>query len=240
MLHALPISPCPSWAAGSRTRAWVLAALAALVALPAMAQECPTGQRRMNFPPDGYFEFWRHSTASSDRATEEWWYSEGRQKRHERLPLANGSLDEYFDFATQQLTIVQYSGTTIVECTRFTVTIQDERPSVGPWCFQFVSEENLGGLLPVERWNRISGFTVAQDVFVQRVGEELIPLWLYNRESTTIYTAYMNFSAVVDDADLDLPCTPIDFPGSPTEALSALEAKHGLPAGTLTGTEEGR
>lgn len=238
MLDALPFSPCPPKAASFPIRAWVLAALAALLApLPALAQECPTGQRRMTFPPEGYFEFWRNSTAGANSATEEWWFSESRQKRHERLPLNGGSFDEYFDFATQQVTIVQFSGSTIVECSRFTTPTQYQRPSVGPWCFQSVSSENLGGLLPVERWNRVNGFLVAQDVFAQRIGEDLIPLWLYNRESTTSHTAYMNFNAAVEDADFDLPCTPVDFPGSATEALRNLEARHGLPAGTLTGSE---
>ena len=240
MLRSSPVRDRSFLAARSRTRSWALAALAAILALPAFAQECPTGQRRMTFPPDGYFEFWRYSTVGSNRATEEWWYSESRQKRHERLPLNGGSLDEYFDFATQQLTIVQYAGSTIIQCDRFTTPIQYQRPSVGPWCFQPVSEENLGGLLPVERWNRVSGIIVSQDVFAQRIGEELIPLWLYNRESSTIYTAYLNFNAEVDDADLDLPCTPVDIPGSASEALRDLETRHGLPPGTLTGTEEGQ
>jgi hypothetical protein len=214
----------------------------ALLSAPLLAQSCPAGQRLMTFPPEGYFEFWRHSTVSSNRATEEWWYSESRQKRHERLPLGNGSLDEYFDFAAQTLTLVQLTGGNIAQCDRFSVALTYVRPSVGhvvasenppAWCFSVVSDENLGGLLPVERWNRLNGLTVAQDVFAQRLGDDLIPLWLYNRESATVFTSFMNFSTVVDDADLDPPCTPIDIETNAADALRALEVEHGLPPGTL-------
>lgn len=224
-----------------RARILLRCALCLLLLLPAhsaFAQSCPAGQRLMTFPPDGYFEFWRHSTASADRATEEWWYSESRQKRQERLPLANGSLREYFDFTAQTITIVQVSGSNVVQCDRFSVALTYVRPrvdpfSTNPWCFGYVGDENLGGLLPVERWSRVSGVTVLQDVFAQRVGDELIPLWLFNRESATIFTSYLNFSTVVDDADLDPPCTPIDMEIDAADALRALEVEHGLPPGTL-------
>ncbi|MCB1628349.1 MAG: hypothetical protein KDI48_11500 [Xanthomonadales bacterium] len=226
-----------------------LCLLALLSAHSAIAQSCPAGQRLMTFPAEGYFEFWRHSTVSGNRATEEWWYSESRQKRQERLPLANGSLREYFDFTAQTITIVQVSGSNVVQCDRFSAALTYVRPSVGAvtnttsppaWCFSYVGDENLGGLLPVERWNRIDGFTVTQDVFAQRVGDELIPLWLYNRESTNIFTPFMNFSAVVEDADLDPPCTPIDMEIDAAVALRALEVEHDLPPGTLGGGEVGQ
>lgn len=193
----------------------------------------------MTFPPEGYVEFWRRTTTGLDRSTEEWWYSEARQLRVERLTFSNGSLREYFDFTAQTITIVQTAGSSIVDCTRYPTTTTYSRPSVGPWCFGYVSDENLGGLLPVERWNRVNGIAVSQDVFAQRVGDELIPLSLFNRDSITIYTAYLNFSPVIEDSDFELPCTPVIGGTSAIEALRALEIQHDLPPGTLTGAETG-
>ena len=211
----------------------------------AIAQSCPAGQRLLSFPPEGYFEYWRSTSTGLNRSTEEWWYSESRQKRHERLPFSNSFLSEYYDFTTQKLTVVEIAGSNILQCNRFSITQSYARPrvdtfSTNPWCFSYVSDENLGGLLPVERWNRISGITVAQDVFAQRVGDELIPLSLFNRESTTISTQYMNFNAVVQDTDLDPPCTPIDMEIDAAVALRALEVEHDLPPGTLGGAEVGQ
>lgn len=219
----------------------VVAILAVLPERPASAQSCPAGQREMTFPPEGYFEFWRRTTASLNRSTEEWWYSEARQLRVERLPFANGSFSEYFDFTAQTVTIVQIAGSSIVDCTRYptdSLTVYS-RPSVGPGCFGYVSDENFGGLHPVERWVRVNGIAVSQDVFAQRVGDELIPLTLFNADSTTIYTAYLNFSPVVEDSDFEPPCTPVDGEISVTEALQEIEIQHDLPPGTLTDPETG-
>lgn len=232
MLASSPVRAGSLWLA--------LAALAALFAPPAFAQECPAGQRRMTFPADGHFEFWRYISTGVDLTKEEWWYSESRQKRRERLPFAGGAMTEYFDFAEQTLTVVETGpGGEIVRCDQFAVTVTFSRPSAGTACYELAEEANAGGFLPVERWVERVGVLVAHEVLAERVGEELIPLRLFNRQSITIDTLYMNFRATVDDAELELPCTPTVIPGSAENALRAAETRHGLPPGTLTGTEEG-
>ena len=233
MLASSPVTARSFWL--------VLAALAATLALPAFAQECPAGQRRMAFPADGHFEFWRSTSTGVDLTKEEWWYSESRQKRRERLPFAGGALTEYFDFAEQTLTVVETGpGGEIVRCDQFPTTLTFSRPSAGTACYELVEGANAGGLLPVERWVERVGVLVAREVLAERVGEELIPLRLFNRQSTTIDTLYMNFRATVDDAELELPCTPTVLSGPAEDALRAAETRHGLPPGTLTGTGEGR
>lgn len=233
MVQTLPVASPPGLIALSLFRCLAITALA-LFALPAYAQSCPAGQRRMVFPPEGHFEYWRNTSTGVDRTVEEWWYSESRGKRRERLPFSNGTLDEYFDFAAQTITQVTVTGGTITQCAQFTVSQTFSRPSIGTGCFEHVSDENLGGLLPVERWYQRSGITVTMDVIALRLGEDLLPLQLFNRLSATIYTAYLNFTAEIEDSDFSLPCTPIPMSGSRETALRDTEIQLGLPAGTLT------
>lgn len=227
----------------SLPRALVSVALAAMavgaaIAEPASAQECPAGQQPMCFPAESYFVFWRYSTASINAAREEVWHSESRQRRRERLPLGGGSLNEYFDLAAGTLTLVQYAGSTIVDCSQFEISQTPGRPCVTGGCYSFVEEANVGGFLPVERWWIREGATVNQDVFAQRVGDDLVPLWLYNRQSATIYTSYVDYRGDLDDADLELPCEPVVIPtAAGTALLRSLETEHGLAPGGLGGSE---
>ena len=233
MVQTLPVATPPRSMAAILCRCLAITVLA-LFALPAFSQSCPTGQRSMVFPPEGHFEYWRHTSTGVDRTVEEWWYSESRGKRRERLPFTSGTLDEYFDFAAQTFTQVTVTGGTVTQCVQFPISQTFSRPSIGTGCFEHVSDENLGGLLPVERWYQRSGITVTMDVIALRLGEDLLPLQLFNRQSATIYTAYMNFSAEIEYSDFSLPCTPTLMSGSLETALRDAEIQLGLPAGTLT------
>ncbi|MCB1590214.1 MAG: hypothetical protein KDI56_14995, partial [Xanthomonadales bacterium] len=210
-----------------------LLCLTAMLPPPAFAGACPAGQRQMVFPAESRFEYWRYSTVSSNFARELIWSSESRQQRLERLPLFGGNLDEYFDFGAQTLTLVQYNGGTVAQCNQFAIADSFSRPSVGSACFAFAGTANDGGLLPVERWVVQNGSGVDQDVIAERLGEELLPLRLFDRTSSTIHVAYMNFSSEVEDADFVLPCTPTVQSGSADEALRELEDQLDLPTGTL-------
>ena len=212
---------------------FALPMLAAVLTPPAFAGACPAGQRQMVFPAESRFEYWRYSTVSSNFARELIWSSESRQQRLERLPLFGGNLDEYFDFGAQTLTLVQYNGGTVAQCNQFAIADSFSRPSVGSACFAFAGNANEGGLLPVERWVVQNSTGVDQDVIAERLGEELLPLRLFDRTSATIHVAYMNFSSEVEDADFVLPCTPTVQPGSADEALRELEDQLDLPTGTL-------
>lgn len=211
-----------------------LAVVAVGFSAPVLAQSCPAGQAPICFPDEVHFEYWRYTVNAVRFARELVWFSTSRQRLRDQIPFGAGVLDQYFDFEAQTLTVVQANPDgTFGQCNQFADTESYETVCFG--CMQPTGEDpTIGGIFPLEQWYIVDGSIVRRDVTAYRVGETLIPLRLVDRQSTTFLSEFMNLRTEVDDADFELPCTPIVITRAQgTDLLRDLERAEGLPPGTL-------